>query len=283
MPYARELQDAYPGRRRQALVDPAPAAGGPPVDWSDWYLIDEEDMGEGGEQLLIIRALVSCLAELARERGWRDVFIGADQFFAWVEHEPLVRVSPDIYLLDYIPKRPLPASWQTWLPGHRPPTLALEIVSDEGWAKDYRENPAKYAQLGAQELVIFDPEAALGRKRKSERVALQVYRWEEQAFVRAYQGAGPAYCRELDAWLSVQREEAAASLGIARDAAGQDLVASTEQVRDQAEQARDQAEHALSRERAARDEERIERERVERLLAEARAELERVKSAQNAM
>lgn len=270
MAHVRERQDACPGRPRQALVDPLPAAGGPPADWSDWYLTDEDDMGEGGEQLLIIRALVSCLTELTRERGRRDVFIGADQFFARVEQEPLVRVSPDIYLLDYLPKRPLPASWQTWLPGHRPPTLALEIVSDEGWAKDYRDNPAKYAQLGARELIIYDPEAALGRKRKGERVALQVYRWEAQAFVRVYQGAGPAYCREIDAWLAVQHEADAASLGIARDAAGHDLVASTEQARDQAQQ-------ALARERAAREEERIARERVERLLAEARAELERLK------
>ncbi len=176
------------------------------------------------------RPIVSGLTELARERGCRDVLIAADHFFAWLEQEPLVRVSPDIYLLDYLCKRPLPASWQTWLPGHRPPTLALEIVSDEGWAKDYRENPAKYAQLGARELIIFDPEAAPGRK--GERVALQVFRREAQAFVRAYQGAGPAYCREIDAWFSVQREEEVANLGIARDA-----VASTEQ--------------ALARERAA--------------------------------
>ena len=86
--------------------------------------------------------------------------------------------------------------WQTWLPGHRPPRWAVEIVSDD-WKKDYEDNPLKYAQLGARELVIFDPDAALTSDRRGVRVPLQVYRRDaDGAFVRVYRGEGPARSEE---------------------------------------------------------------------------------------
>jgi Uma2 family endonuclease len=272
-------------RALDVVWDPDPQDLEARIDWSSWYLTDEEDMGEGGEQEQIIWVLKQVLTQLASERGWRNVHIGADQFFAWVESEPLVRVSPDVYLLDHPPPRPLPASWQTWLPGHRPPRLAFEIVSEETWHKDYRDAPKKYAQLGTRELVVYDPEAAAGRARGAEREALHVFRREaDSGFVRAYHGAGPARSEELEAWLVVIREGDVATLGVSRDAGGLDLVPTLEQAREQAEQAREQERAAREQERAAREQERAAREQeraareqAERQLAAALAELERIK------
>ncbi|MGB0679172.1 MAG: hypothetical protein ACPGUV_05880, partial [Polyangiales bacterium] len=101
-------------------------------DWSQWYLTDEEDMGEGFEQGEIIRTLISCIKELGRERGWQDWLCAGDQFFAWIPEHPLVRISPDVYILDHPPPPPEPASWQTWLSGHHAPSFAVEVVS-ENW------------------------------------------------------------------------------------------------------------------------------------------------------
>ena len=246
-----------PPRSLEVVWDPDAEELGAEVDWSCWYLTDEEDMGEGGEQNLIIRALLSRLAVLSQERGWERVHIGSDQFFAWVEHEPLVRVSPDVYLLDDPPPRPLPSSWQTWRKEHNPPRFALEIVSEESWRKDYEDNPPKYAQLGARELVIFDPRAALGRTRGEDRAALQVFRRSaDSGFVRVLRGSGPARSEELDCWLVVLREGDAASLGLARDPRGANLVPTMAQARARAEQ---------------------EREAAERRAAELEAELERLR------
>lgn len=61
------------------------------VDWSSWFLIEEEDMGEGTEQAQIIYMFLSVLSELARERQWQNVFFSGDQFFAWRQDQPLVR------------------------------------------------------------------------------------------------------------------------------------------------------------------------------------------------
>ncbi|MBI4700897.1 MAG: Uma2 family endonuclease [Deltaproteobacteria bacterium] len=215
--------------------DPRPDEIDAPIDWAPWYLGAEEDMGEGNEQAQIIEILKSVLKQLAAERGWRNVYVGADQFFAWIPEEPLVRVSPDVYLLDDPPPPPLPASWQIWRQGHRPPRLAIEVVScdedhPERWRKDYDEAPQKYAQLGTRELVIFDPEAAAGRARGEQRTALQVYRRQaDGAFVRVHAGAGPSEGREIGAWLTVVHEGPVARLRIARDAAGTDLVRTAEE------------------------------------------------------
>jgi hypothetical protein len=270
------------GRRPSALVfrDPTPDEAEARVDWSGWYLTDEEDMGEAAEQGEIIRTLLSCMGQLADERRWKDVYCAGNQFFAWIKQEPLVRVSPDVYLLDHPPSPPRPKMWHTWLPGHNPPRFALEIVSDD-WKKDYEDNPPKYAQLGTRELVIFDPEAAAasaapgeapGRARGGRRVPVQIYRRHaDGAFVREYIGAGPVLCEELGAYLvTVLQPDGAVRLRLARDAAGTDLVPTAE------ERARAQAvacERAEERARA----EASARERAEARIRELEQELRKAR------
>lgn len=202
-------------------------------------------MGESAEQGEIIRALLSALAQLAAERGMDRVYFGADNFFAWVEEEPLVRVSPDVYLLDDPPPPPLPKSWQTWLPGHRAPRWAVEIVSDE-WKKDYEDGPPKYAQLGTRELVIFDPTVAITPDRKGQRIPFQVYRRDADGlFVRVYSGDGPAPCEELGVFLVSQRHGDAVRLRAARDEAGIDIVPTAEEGKRRAEEAQRIAEERV--------------------------------------
>jgi len=256
--------------------NPTPEEVAARVDWSSWYLTDEEDMGQSSLQARIIDELLSSLRELARERGWQGICINGDQFFAWIREEPLVRVSPDVYLLDD-PPVPEPASWQTWKPGHRPPRFAVEIVSGEdrrqrAWRKDYDEAPAKYAQLGTQELVIFDPEAAAKRSRRTVRVALQLYRREaDGGFVRVHSGNGPIYSKELQIWLFVRRDGEEVRLRLARDEALTDLVTTEAESAEKERQLKEE-------ERQRADEQRARAEAAERELAALRARLARLES-----
>lgn len=239
IPSLEDSLPQQPARRPRALVvrDLTPEQATSPVDWSSWYLTEEEDMGESSEQGEIIRLLLSCLSEWAREQGWSRRYCGSNQFFAWIEREPLVRVSPDVYVIDDPPAPPLPRMWQTWLPDHRPPRFAVEVVSED-WKKDYDENPLKYAQLGVRELVIFDPDA-LQLKSPGERVPMQLYRrGEDGAFVRIDAGSGPVYSEELAAYLVVRKEGTVARLRLARDSAGSELVPAVEEARQAAERAR---------------------------------------------
>ena len=200
---ALDRDDASTDRPRRSrppaawvVLDPVQAGLDGEVDWSSWYLTDEDDLGEGTEQFLIAQAVYSTLLVLARERGW-TAFVGRDQVFAWVEDEPLVRVSPDAYVLAGAAPSPLPAMWETWRPGHAPPRVAVEVVWEDTWREDYQDNPPKYAQLGAEELVIFDPGATPARP-AAERVPLQVFRrTSEGAFLRVHAGATPARSEAL--------------------------------------------------------------------------------------
>lgn len=220
--------------------DPTPPQGG----WSAWYLTDEDDVGDSTEHKLIILLLLSVLQALAEERGWTDRLVLSDQFFGWVPTHPLVRISPDVYILENPPPAPYPKSFQTWRDGHAAPQFAVEVVSDD-WQKDYDDNPPKYDQLGTRELVLFDPEAVTSPR--GRRVPLQVFRRDDRGDLHCvYTGPGPVHCSELDAWLIVTPRP---RLRIARDAAGTDLVKTgpenaailAAQLREKDAQLRDQA------------------------------------------
>jgi Uma2 family endonuclease len=284
-----------PPRALNVVRDPPADEIDAAIDWSSWYLTDEEDMGEATEQHKTIAVLTASLEELSRARAWRDVLIGADAFFAWVRAEPLVRVSPDVYLLDDPPAPPLPAMWETWEPGIKPPRFAMEIVSSDDWRKDYEINPAKYAQLGTRELVIFDPDAAAGvLRRANERIPLQVYRRAEDGnLVRANRGRGPFHSAELDVWLVITLDAGVPRLRLSYDLEGLELVPTTAEAREVAERerasertAREVAERERASERTAREasereraSERTAREAAERELAALRAQLEALKSS----
>jgi hypothetical protein len=105
----------------------------------------------------------------------------------------------------------------------------VEIVSED-WKKDYEDAPAKYAQLGTRELVIFDPEAATSDVGRGARVPFQLYRRDaDGAFVLVYRGEGPAWSEQIDAFLVAQRVGETVRLRVARDAAGNDFVPTAEE------------------------------------------------------
>jgi Uma2 family endonuclease len=192
-----------------------PQRPGRPADLSEWE-IDAEQVAENPLQREIVNVLVSSLKELIAARGWKNVQVLCNTFFAWLPERPMVRVSPDVYLLDAPPKR-LPGMWQTWKPENRPPFWALEILSED-WHKDYDQVPPKYEELGCRELVVFDPEAAMGRTHLRRRVPLTIYRRSDAgAFVVGYSGPGPALSPELGVWLVPIRDGYSSRLRLSED------------------------------------------------------------------
>jgi hypothetical protein len=259
----------------RALVvrDFAPEEVDAAIDWSGWCVADDERV-ELPERAEVTRLLLSVLSQLARERGWADWYAGTGQRFAWVRDEPLVRVLPDVYLLDRHLEPPLPREWQTWLPGHHAPRMALEIVAGD-WRRQYDETPAKYWQLGCPELVLFDFEAASGRAPHLERVPLQVYRRDpDGAYVRVHAGEAPVRLAALDAWLVALKDGKHPALRIARSARATDLIPAEEE----AHRAEAQAHAAEIRARVASQRARVAAEaRVRELEARVRELEERAR------
>jgi Uma2 family endonuclease len=129
----------------------------------------EEKVGEDILQRWISELLRPLIERWFQQQNAR-AFVGADQFIYYGEHEPTLRVAPDIYVLPGVRPDTRVTSWKTWDKGIVP-SFVLEIVSKD-WEKDYVEAPEKYAAIGVPEVVIFDPMPA----RHSEGVTWQVFR-----------------------------------------------------------------------------------------------------------
>src|SRR5690606_28427407 len=137
------------------------------------------------------------------------------------------RRAPDVFVMDD-PPRPLPNCFETWRPGHSPPRIAFEFVSQE-WKKDYYEILGDYDQLGVEELVIFDRRAAvqqeldgLSAHDHALRQPIQLFARDASGLLtRAYAGQRPVFSRVLGAWLVVTTTDHGPTLGLATDPEGE--------------------------------------------------------------
>lgn len=217
----------------------------------------EEKMGQGGPHGERVELFLQVLRALAAEQD-RIAYVSWDLFVEWDPNDPRARVSPDVLLIDGQPPDIQPSLWRTWEPGCDPPRFALEVVSDRSRTKDYDESPGKYAALGVEELVVFDP-AAAGPDAPRGSILVQLYRRSPRGqFLRVYAGGGPVESEVLRAWLVVT--DGGGRLRLARNAEGTDLVPTADERRRAAEEQR----------RVAEEQRRVAEE--QRRAAESRAE-----------
>jgi Uma2 family endonuclease len=246
----------------------------------DRWLVDEEDMPESTLHSEVIHLMVEILWAWIARTG-RDALAGRNLAWRWNRAKPQVGADPDVFLVEPAPPgaRRL-KSLRTWLEGHKPPRVVLEVVSHETSDKDYVDAPARYAAGGAQELWIFDP-LKIGHAGGAPFV-LQVYRRvRPNEFRCVYQGEGPAFSRELGAWLVVT--DGGERLRIADDAAGTRLwPTASEEARRASEEARrasEEARRASEEARRASEEAQQARAVAEAENARLRAELEALRGA----
>jgi Uma2 family endonuclease len=169
------------------------------------WLLDEneEPMPEGtlhDEASELLKLVLK--AHVARNE--LDALVSRNLAIRWDQQHPGVGVDPDVALF-----MPRPAddrrrrSVRLWLPGCEAPRVAIEVVSFHEPEKDYIDGPEKYAASGTHELWIFDPDLN-GPSLHGGPFRLQVWRRSPKgAFRREYAGAGPAYSKELKAFLVV--------------------------------------------------------------------------------
>ncbi len=185
----------------------------------------------------------------------RAVRVARNLAVRWVEEAPNIGIDPDVCLLEPPPENADDlGSLCTWRPGQVAPALCFEVVSANHPHKDYTELQDRYAALGTQELIVFDP-LLVGPRSLGGPVALQVWRRVPAGlFERVHFGDQPAFCEVLGAWLV----PCGRLLEIADDRAGHQRWR-TEADYERAEKERERAEK--ERERAEKEHERAEKER----------------------
>jgi len=246
-------------RGETVLVIPVPAT-------HDRWTLDEEDMPETPLHGRIIELLVAIL------RCWVLKFApaamtGSNIAIRFDRAHPSRGVDPDVYLVDPGPPRgERETSLCLWKKGHHPPRLAVEVVSESTAAKDYHDAPARYAACGVRELWVFDP-LGFGAPDADGPWTLQVWRATGKGeFQRVYAGNGPAFSRELAAWVVVT--DGGMRLRIANDAAGTRLWPTPEE--EQAALAEDRAKALADKDAALADKDAA--------LAEREAEIARLRA-----
>ncbi len=268
-----------------------------------WVLPEGKVPEATAHQMAVYRIYGLLLAWARRIAPARSVRIAADLAVRWMREHPRTGADPDVCVLE-----PAPPdfddlrSLRLWEPGRVPPRLAIEVVSASLPHKDYGSIQERYAALGVEELIVFDP-LLHGPKSLGGPVPLQLWKRDStHAFERLSFGAEPVHREVVDAWfiadgrdlnisddrrgtqrwLTDQEQLASAqhafeSARLAREQAqaqAEQAQAQAEQAQAQAEQAQAQAEQAQARAEQALAE--AERERQARLELERRlSELER--------
>ncbi len=166
----------------------------------DWAL-PEETVPESQPHDQTIELLKAILVHWAA-RTHRDVQVARNLAVRWIREQPNIGADPDLCIIS--PKTPEGDELEslcTWLPGHTPPRVAIEVVSRRDPYKDYAVSPEKYAACGVNELWVFDPKM-IGPRALGGPHRIQIWvRNPDGTFERMHAGEGPAYSPGLGAWL----------------------------------------------------------------------------------
>jgi hypothetical protein len=166
-----------------------------------WVLPEGKVPEATAHQMAVYRIYGLLLAWSERIRPERSVRIASELAVRWLEQYPSTGADPDICVLE-----PAPPdfddlrSLKLWEPGRVPPRLGIEVVSASLPHKDYGSIQERYAAMGVEELIVFDP-LMCGPRSLGGPVALQLWRRDAtHAFERVQFGAEPVYSEVVDAW-----------------------------------------------------------------------------------
>jgi Uma2 family endonuclease len=218
------------------------------------------------------RHLFASLRKLLAEQN-RDWFVGYEQKMLLDAKDQRIGVVPDLYVLPCQPKDPNFFQWPAYLPDVPVPVFALEVVSGSNWDKDYQGSPQRYAKLGVEELLLFDPLALEGKSPASPPYALQLYRRGKKGELkRVYAGEGPVWSEEMRVWFRVEGSR----LTVTRDREGTSAVLTAEET----ERWWDRLEEERAARKSAEEQTRQERQAKEAAELQAQAAEQQAQAAE---
>lgn len=107
-------------------------------------------------------------------------------------------LAPDVAIFKEVIRRPI-RSWKLGRSGPAP-QVVFEIASEETWAKDLEEKPARYARMGVHEYFAYDPNEPPFPRSRSQRL----FGWHSisgQPREMTPASSGALWGAELGSWL----------------------------------------------------------------------------------
>jgi len=130
------------------------------IDFSTFPESDGQPMAETTANVIQMVDLLGELKALFSLQGRGPVTVGGNQFVYYNPANGRDNISPDVYVIFGVEVL-MPAKWRTWVDGPFP-HIVFEITSPSTEARDLSEGPRGkrrlYAELGAQEYYIYDPQ-----------------------------------------------------------------------------------------------------------------------------
>lgn len=187
-----------PTMQSQAVVSVRYPVRSNPEAWE----IPEGPAPESTAHHAAVHRIYELLAAWSRRvSGERSICLGQELAVRWLEQYPRTGIDPDVCVIE-----PAPPdfddlkSLRIWEPGRVPPRLAIEVVSSSHPYKDYASIQERYAAMGVEELLVFDP-LLQGPRSLGGPVPLQLWRRDVTlAFDRVHFGDEPVHSAVLDAW-----------------------------------------------------------------------------------
>lgn len=116
---------------------------------------DGAPMGETGPHIVELMNLLLSLRSHFLERP--DVYVIGNMFFYYEKGNPRAVLCPDILVAKGVPsgdgRRRTYKLWEVEVP----PCLVIELTSDDTYREDLHSKKDRYAQLGVEDYLLFDP------------------------------------------------------------------------------------------------------------------------------
>ena len=116
---------------------------------------DGEPLAESDHQYIPLTDTVSTLRNHYRDRT--DVYVAGDMLLYYVLNEPSISVAPDVFAVFGALGNHPRDSWVVSREGGRVPDFVLEVASRSTWRRDREEKREIYAGIGVREYWRFDP------------------------------------------------------------------------------------------------------------------------------
>ena len=91
----------------------------------------------------------------ARYEREPDVYVGGNLLFYYVEGNPRISISPDVFLVHGVPKGRR-KTYLLWKEG-KAPDFVVEVTSDTTRQEDLQKKKDRYETMGVTEYILFDP------------------------------------------------------------------------------------------------------------------------------
>ena len=164
----------------------------------DSHPTEEDLMGETASHSALVHYLVEVLHWLFHDRFYA---VHENLNFYYTSNSREKPLVPDIAVITGVAFR-LVRSWRIGKSGPAP-RVVFEIASEETWQKDVNEKPLKYAHIGVEEYIFYDPnEPPLARA-----TAQRLYVWRldkdlEMMIPVQPESGGRIWSATLESWLA---------------------------------------------------------------------------------